>query len=116
MKVTARHVRAAYAMFRSLPPFCRWGLPPPEQVRFAVNSVRGEFGRYESPGEHHRISVSRHNVKSFHALAITMAHEIIHLRQELTKTHSDRAQHNRAFVRTAKHVCRTLGFSDAGFV
>lgn len=116
MKVRPVHVRAAYTMFRSLPPFCRWNLPSPEQVKFSVNSIRKEYGRYESPGKHHRISVSRHNVKSFHALAITVAHEIIHLRQELTKTHSDRSQHNRAFVRTAKHVCRSLGFNDAGFV
>lgn len=113
MKVTARHVRAMYALFRTLPPYNRWKLPPPEKVRFAVNSIRGEYGRYESP--QHRISVSRRNVKTFHALAVTVAHEVIHLRQELTKTYSDRSQHNRAFVRTAKHVCRALGFESRGF-
>ena len=113
MRVTAQQVRAMYAMFRTLPPYCRWNLPKPEQVRFAVNSIRGEYGRYEN--QPHRISVSRHNVKCFHALAVTMAHEIIHLRQELTGTYNDRAQHNRAFVRTAKHVCRVLGFDSKGF-
>lgn len=45
-----------------------------------------------------------------------MAHELIHLRQELTGTYSDRSEHNRAFRRTAKHVCRVLGFDSTGFV
>jgi hypothetical protein len=103
-----------YELFRALPPYNRWKLPPPEKVQFAVNSIRKEYGRYES--EPPRISVSRRNVKSFHALAITVAHEVIHLRQDLTKTYSDRSQHNRAFVRTAKHVCRALGFDSTGFV
>lgn len=107
-------------MFRELPPFSRWGLPPPEQIRFGVNSVRGEFGRYlhegrgrKGPGKHY-IEISRHNVKSFHALAITMAHEIIHLHQQIAKTYT-RSQHNAEFMRLAKRVCRVLGFDSKGF-
>jgi hypothetical protein len=113
MRLTPRHVRAAYQMFRHLPPFHRWNLP--ENISLGVNSIRGEYGRYLYENGKHRIEVSRYNVKCFSALAVTMAHEIIHLRQQLTNTCNDRSQHNLAFHRTARHVCRSLGFDSKGF-
>lgn len=118
MKLTARNVRAMYDLFRTLPPYNRWKLPPAEKLRFAVTNSRKEYGRYEwwSGTSKRRIAISRHNVKSFHALAITMAHELIHVHQELSGTYSERSEHNRAFVKTAKHVCRALGFDSTGFV
>ena len=104
-------------MFRDLPPFSRWKLPTPERLSFGVNSARKEFGHYEWDGKKfRRIEISRHNVKSLHALCIVMAHEMIHVWQETAGTYNDRAQHNRAFHRAAKHVCRVLGFSSKGFV
>lgn len=115
MKLTARHIRAVYALFRELPPYSRWKLPPSEKLSFGVNNARKEFGHYEWDGKHRRIEISRHNVKTLPGLVIVMAHEILHLRQELTKTYSDRSQHNRAFVRLAKHVCKALGFDSKGF-
>jgi len=121
MKVTARQVRATYELMRRLPPYCGWDLPAANNgITFGVNGCRSEFGRYihlgcgvGHPG-FHRIEISRHNVKTCHALIVTMAHEIIHLHQQLTKTYS-RSQHNREFLRLAKHVCRTLGFEAKGF-
>lgn len=113
MRLTKQHVRAAYDCFRKLPPYSRWGLP--EKISLGVNSNRKEYGRYLYHGGKHRIEVSRHNVKSFAALTITMAHELLHLRQQLTGT-CNRSQHNREFHRLAKHVCRSLGFDSTGFV
>lgn len=117
MKLSARHVRAAYALFRELPPYSRWKLPAPEKLSFGVNNARKEFGHYEWDGKkHRRIEISRRNVKTFHALAVVMAHEMIHVWQEQAGTYNDRAQHNRGFHRAAKHVCKVLGFDSAGFV
>ena len=115
MKIAPRHVRAAYELFRALPPYDRWRLPKPHKVRFSVYANGREYGRYEYDGRHH-IKISRRNVRSFHALAITMAHELIHLRQQLAGTDSDESQHNREFVKLAKQACRALGFESAGFV
>ena len=114
MKVTPRHVSAAYRLFRTLPPYCRWGLP--EDVEFRITKRPDVYGTYQLVGGRHRITISRRNVKSLHGLIVTLAHELIHLRQELTGSCGDRSQHNRAFVRTARHVCRALGFDSAGFV
>lgn len=116
MKIAPRHVRAAYAMFRELPPYSRWRLPPPEKLSFGVNNSRKEYGHYEWCGKSRRIEISRRNVKSFHALAVVMAHEMIHVWQEQAGTFSDKAQHNRGFHRAAKHVCKVLGFTARGFV
>ena len=115
MRLSSRQVRAAYELLRTLPPYCRWGLPKPEQIRFAVSNRKGEYGRYEYDGCAHSIEISRRNVKNLHALTITMAHEVLHLRQQLAGTSSDRYQHNRDFMRLAKHVCRVLGFDSKGF-
>lgn len=113
MKITARHIRAAYTMFRQLPPFSSWKLPPPEKVRFAATNSREVYGTYEA--DPHKITVSRYNVKSFHALAVTIAHEIIHLRQQITGTFNE-SQHNREFMRLAKRACDALGWDKTGFV
>jgi hypothetical protein len=114
LKLAARHVRAAYGFYRALPPFNRWRLPPASKIRFGTYSSGREYGRYEYDGRHH-IKVSRRNVRHFHALAVTMAHEIIHLKQQLDGS-DDKSQHNREFVRLAKLVCRVLGFDSVGFV
>ena len=114
MRLTSRHVRATYDCFRNLPPFDRWRLP--EHVEFRVTSSRQVYGTYQLVRGKHRITISRHNVKCFQALTITVAHEMLHLRQELTGTCNERSQHNRDFVRLAKRVCKVLGFSDSGFV
>lgn len=68
MKVTARQVRAAYELFRALPPYNRWKLPPANRLRFGVNNRRKEYGRYEwwVGTKRRRIEVSRHNVRSLH--------------------------------------------------
>lgn len=113
IRPTPRQLRAVYEVFRALPPFCGWRLPPADQVRFTVTSRKGEYGRYEWNGGHH-ISVSRRNVQHFHSLALTMAHEMLHLKQRITKT-DNRYQHNAEFMRLAKRVCLTLGFDSKGF-
>lgn len=114
MNVTPRLVRAAYHFFRFLPPYSRWNLP--DEVEFRITKRPDVYGTYQLIGGRHRITISRRNVKTLHALIVTLAHELIHLRQELTGDFSDRSQHNRAFVRASKHVCRALGFDSAGFV
>ena len=120
-KVTPAQVRAAYELIRRLPPFCEWDLPPANNgVTFGVNNARKEYGRYTHLGRgvghpgFHRIDISRHNVKTLHALTLTMAHEVLHLRQQLTRTHN-RAQHNAEFLRLARRVCLSLGLDSKGF-
>ena len=113
MRLSARHIRAAYEMFRALPPYSSWRLPPANKIRFSTYSNGREYGRYEYDGRHY-IKVSRKNVRHFHGLAVTMAHEIIHLKQQLDGTDNG-SQHNREYVRLARHVCKVLGFDAKGF-
>ena len=44
-----------------------------------------------------------------------MAHEMIHMRQRLTKTETKGAEHNAEFHQLAKLVCRRLGFDLGQF-
>ena len=70
LRLTPKQLRAMYALLRFLPPYRRWGLPPADEVDFRVTQSRGVYGTYELIGDRgHRITISRYNVKSFHALA-----------------------------------------------
>ena len=112
-RLTRKQVRATYTHLRQFPPFCRWGLPPEDKIIFRVVGSRAVYGRYVYD-DRHSIEISHYNVKHLHQLTLTMAHEMIHLRQELTKT-DNRSQHNREFMRLAKRVCLILGFDSRGF-
>lgn len=109
MRVTRRRAKSAYAFLRQFPPFCHWSLPEPDAVDFRISRSRSEFGSYDDPKGVHTICVSKHLVTSFNALQALMAHECVHLAQRIAGDEND-AQHNRAWIRRARRVCRALGW------
>lgn len=97
-----------------MPPFCHWRLP--SQIAIRVGRSRKEFGSYDSPNGIHTITVSAALVGSFNGLLALMAHEMVHLAQRVRGTDENRTQHNRAWIRMARRVCRSLGWDyAAGF-
>lgn len=115
--VTPARLRAIYTMLLHMPPYARWGLAHPEAVKFIVLTDPGDTGSYNIVNDRHVVGVNAEVCSDLLHVERTVAHEMIHMRQELLgrrpTTRDD--QHNREFWRMARLVCRTLGYSSEGF-
>jgi len=107
LRLTPDTLRAAWDYLRTTPPFCRWSLPPGEEVEFHVSRT------YPAVGEHrairrkrHQVWVSERRVKSTLLLMTTMAHEAIHAAQDIAGTTTPGAEHNADFQRRWDLVAR----------
>ena len=120
LALTPARLAAAYDFLRAFPPFCNWGLPPASEVVFKVLATRNFYGHYartlkrDGPLKHY-ISVSEGRVGHAGTLLATMAHEMLHLRQELVESTTPHADHNAAFQRAANAICRRFGFDPRAF-
>ena len=117
MLVTPARLRAVYVMLVQFPPFNRWSLPPAGEVVFYNITDPKDHGAYNFEKGKHRIGVNGETCADLIHVERVMAHELVHLRQELLgrrpSTKDD--QHNREFYRMARLVCRNLGYQSEGF-
>lgn len=95
----------------------RWRLPKAAKVTFLVSRKASEYGSYTEyvSGYKHEISVSSVKVKSVGMLVETMAHEMIHLRQQIAGTKRDEdghLGHGADFKRFEAQVCKGLGIKN----
>jgi hypothetical protein len=111
--ITPEMMEASYELLRTTLPFRRWKLPHADQIDFAVLVTRERFGHYRAykDGTGHEIAVST-KVKTLHMMTEVIAHEMVHLRQELLR-HRD--NHGKHFKRLASLVCRRHGWNLATF-
>ena len=118
IKLSRDIIAAAYDLVRTLPPFDKWNLPEPEDVKFAVSDHVwiSAFCKVDRKGRKLvlRINVSDLCVGHVSTLIRKMAHECIHLHMALTGQDT-KAQHNAAFYKIAKRVCRVNGFDEKDF-
>jgi hypothetical protein len=105
-------LEAAYEFLRATPPFRRWKLPPGAAVEFHVIASQGLRGRCVDDGEHQTIAISAGTIGHTHSLMMAMAHEMIHVRDNLAGI---RAHHGSSFRRSAAQVCRYHGFDPKLF-
>lgn len=110
--VTAETVRAVYVMLLSFPPFSRWNLPPPEKVNFCVAPLKSRWGDFDP--NNHTIRISTVNVTTFLSLVTAVAHETVHLKQDINGRWPAKDAHNSDFKRMAKQVCKHFPFADIG--
>ena len=107
LKLTPDMLAAGYDFLRSCEPFRFWKLPPSDEVGFAVVAdpkMYADFGM-EKGVPVIRVSAARNGFTV--TVLSTLAHEMCHLRQQMT---GDRGHHTRAFQRMAARVCRAHGF------
>jgi len=105
-------LEAAYEFLRATPPFRRWRLPPGSAVEFHVIASQGLRGRCVDDGRHQTIAISIGTIGHTHSLMMAMAHEMIHVRDNLAGI---RAHHGSSFRRSAAQVCRYHGFDPRLF-
>lgn len=117
MRVTPARIQAAYAYLRGLPPFDKWDLPPPGRMEFDLERDPADHASFlgESPP---RLCVNPHLHHTLDSLHISVAHEMVHLRQHLLGRLSPETPndgHNTEFRRLSAQVCRSLGFDVQTF-
>lgn len=111
--MTPEILEAAYELLRATPPFSKWKLSHPDDLIFAVDVDRSCHAKFDCWTDGTRkITVSAHYIKGTQELLPTMAHEMVHLRQELTK-HND--HHGPWFQKWSKQVCDAHGWNLATF-
>lgn len=118
MLVTQARLRSVYAMLSAMPPFNRWALPAAGTVRFYLVNKPATDGEYNVDDKgRHSIGINSDRCHTLIHLTRTMAHEMVHMRQELIgkRPATKDEQHNREFYRLARLVCRDLGFESEGF-
>ena len=115
LPITKERLAAVYEMLKAWPPFNRWKLPHSSEVKFRVIASKRVFARWCIQGDRHLIEVSQERHDALHSLVMTMAHEMIHMRQRIAKTET-RAEHNAEFERLAKRICAIHGFDYGPFM
>lgn len=113
LPLTPQRIAATYECLRSFPPFCRWKLPPADQVSFAVLQTTHLAADYQ-PDVVDRIRISAGRNGLFNTLASSVAHEMIHQRLKhrgLKNWHA----HGAEFQRIAKAVCARFGWDPKIF-
>jgi hypothetical protein len=113
VNITPELVAATYDMLCQTAPFKGWGLPPSDDVRITVMRTRefyADCSRNEK-GEYH-LRVSQVKQRSLFFLIMTVAHEMVHIREAQT---GGNPSHGAAFRKLAMQVCRTHGFDPGAF-
>lgn len=103
-----------YDTIRLTRPFRGWKLPPGEDVVFHVNNPEVPQGLYWYENDHHNIRMSAHKHHTLHSATMTMAHEMIHVREKMLGVRQDSC-HGATFKRMASQVCRDHGFDRGQF-
>jgi hypothetical protein len=116
MQITPEGLAAVYDCLRAFPPFKGWRLPPSDAVEFRVLKTKQYHGAFWSDGETPVLEVSETKHRHFSSLAETVGHEMIHLHQRLDRTETPNAEHNAAFHRASKLVCRRFGWDEGQFL
>lgn len=116
--VTPKRLKSVYVLLRAHPPFDRWGLPEVADIKFEILSDE-DIGEYSlDHNDRHCIAVNADKHLSLHQVVETVAHEMVHLRQELIgrlPAEGGEKAHNAEFRKLARVVCRTLGFDVQRF-
>lgn len=113
LKFTADTLRAAYAFLDETPPFNSWNLPDAEEVIFRVTRSKSDHGWHDFKNGHHTIALSRITVGSTLNLVMTMAHEMVHIREWQLQIRGE--GHGAAFRKLAQRVCEIHGFDPTMF-
>lgn|SRR3990167_2144631 len=110
LQLTPERCAAIYECLRAFPPFGTWKLPPSDEVEFRTTR------RLDCEAEHQaftdgaqRIMVSIAKIGQWHRACVAVAHEMVHLSQDLAGT-ANKYQHNADFVARWRLVSRQFGF------
>lgn len=109
MNVTPKVLKSSYFHLRELKPFNRWYLPEASEVSFGI--LTGTDHAVYMLDRKHRIEVNADTHTTHEQILMSVAHEMIHLRQnELGRLPVTRNPHNADFRRMARQICHEFGW------
>lgn len=109
---------AIYECLRQFPPFHRYSLPSCDEVHFNLvhkNDRSGDYISFIRDPTTHLIRINPDWNGHFDSVAMTMAHEMIHLHQRVKRLES-RTEHNADFKAKARRICTRFGWDFKRFV
>jgi predicted SprT family Zn-dependent metalloprotease len=115
MHLTPEMLEATYDLLKTTPPFRSWKLPDADDITFEVSRAHDVSGQYLLRDGKNVIQISSHCVGRLATLLMVMAHEMIHLREEVFYRSRADIKHGARFKRLAKQVCTIHGFEEAIF-
>lgn len=118
LKLTPDRLAVTYAYLLCFPPFSRWRMPAPEKVRFWVMNRHNPEAEYRRGprSKNYTIGISQVRVGHLQTLLINMAHEMIHVYQDVARTDKRNTPcHNAEFHRLARIVCARFGWDPRNF-
>lgn len=111
MDITTDTCRAAYDMLRTTKPFTSWRLPKSDQIIFSLTSARRLYGAHQRRDDKHVVWINPALHRTLDDVLKTMAHEMIHVKQEVHGLMPKNADpHDKRFGRAAKKVCAVHGW------
>lgn len=114
LHLTPEMLEATYELLKVTRPFCTWRLPDADDIAFHVVRAPMTSGEYIFDGKH-TIRISSRCVERLSTLIMVMAHEMVHLREEIFYKSRADIKHGARFKRLAHQVCRYHGFEEAIF-
>ena len=111
LHLTPEILERGYNLLIATDPFRRWRLPPASEIRFVVTNTQGLAGEHVYDGVH-TVKVSRRKHHQLASVLMTMAHELVHIKDALDGIKSE---HGRSFHKRADQVCRVHGFDRGAF-
>jgi hypothetical protein len=116
LSLTPLRLAAVYGMLREFPPFCRWGLPPAEEVKFRLLRTKRWDADWWIEGGRHHIRLSEERAGHLDTVAMAIAHEMLHVKQRVDRTETNGVQHNEEFRRLGERICRRYGWDFKQFI
>lgn len=104
----------AYEYLSCTPPFLKWNLPAAEDVKFSITRRKDRYAHYQMKAGDHHIVVSSRFVGRHEVLIATMAHEMVHMHQEMIGILGSNP-HDAAFQKLADKVCKIHEFDRLTF-
>jgi hypothetical protein len=117
--LTPLRVAAMYEMLRTYPPFKHKLFPHADEVEFSVADWKEQSGAFKPacirPEGTHKIAISATKNGHLTSVLMTLAHEMLHLDQEVRGTDTDSDDHNPEFKKLAHRLCRRFGWDEKTF-
>ena len=118
LRLTPDVLGAAYDYLRHTRPFKAMRIPESDDVAFVVSRRVDRLGHYTrecGKPDSHEIHISESSVGSTSRLMEVMAHEMLHLYQDMVGTSTKNTAHNAEFRRIAKRICSEHVFDPKAF-
>jgi hypothetical protein len=105
-----------YGFLVECKPFCHWkNMPASAEITFKITRSKTTSGHYLRRNGKHEIGISSVCCGWINELVRVMIHEMLHIHQATSGMETPHAEHNAAFHKSAKGLCKCFGLDPHMF-